>query len=86
MEARDIIERVNRIDAVYVPHTAVERAILGIEECVARSRGAAEPRNCIITGLSGTGKTTSRKAVLSCCNPRGGATTACGSRTGSRGW
>jgi hypothetical protein len=65
MEARDIIERVNRIDSVYVPHTAVERAILGIEECIARSWGAAEPQNCIITGISGTGKTTSCKAVLS---------------------
>ncbi len=65
MSLEKIISRVNKVDSCYIPHTAIDDAIKGIERCILLSEGAKEPVNVMLTGHSGTGKTTACNAVLS---------------------
>ncbi len=65
MISKEIIERVNKIDDVYIPHSSIKKAIEGIQRCISMSKSSKEPVNFLLTGDGGTGKTTTCNAILS---------------------
>ncbi len=60
----EIIQRVNKIDEVYITHYAIKKAIEGIHRCILMSKSSKEPVNFVLSGDGGTGKTTASNAVL----------------------
>ncbi|MDQ4626715.1 ATP-binding protein [Janthinobacterium lividum] len=59
-----LIARVAELDKVIILHAAFEKAVLGIEECVLKSRHYLEPVGSLVLAEAGLGKTTVSRALL----------------------
>lgn len=59
------LTKINQIDSGFITHTSISNAIAGIEKSILISKGSKEPDNVLLTGLAGTGKTTTCNAILS---------------------
>ena len=60
----NLIARVAELDKVIVLHTAFEKTVMGIEECVLKSRHYLEPVGSLVLAEAGMGKTTVSRALL----------------------
>ncbi|MBD8544470.1 TniB family NTP-binding protein [Oxalobacteraceae sp. CFBP 8761] len=65
MLKENLIARVAELDKVIILHAAFEKAVLGIEECVLKSRHYLEPVGSLVLAEAGLGKTTVSRALLS---------------------
>jgi type II secretory pathway predicted ATPase ExeA len=64
MLREDLIARVSELDKVIILHAAFGNAVLGIEECVQKSRHYIEPVGSLVLAEAGLGKTTVSRALL----------------------
>lgn len=64
MQTITTLQRVALLDKVVVPHPAWERAMQGIQECVAKSEVYREPVGSLLLADGGMGKTTVCRAIL----------------------
>jgi len=64
MSQQSIFSRVAQLDKIVVRHPALERARLGIEDCVAKTQFFREPVGSLLLGEGGMGKTTVCRSLL----------------------
>jgi type II secretory pathway predicted ATPase ExeA len=64
MISESLIARVAELDKVIILHSAFQKAVHGIEECVMKSRHYIEPVGSLILADAGLGKTTVSRALL----------------------
>lgn len=64
MDQQNILSRVSQLDKIVVRHPALEKARLGIEECVTKTQFFREPVGCLLLGEGGMGKTTVCRSLL----------------------
>ncbi|HEY0063126.1 MAG TPA: TniB family NTP-binding protein [Telluria sp.] len=64
MNQQNIFSRVAQLDKIVVRHPALEKARLGIEDCVAKTQFFQEPVGCLLLGEGGMGKTTVCRSLL----------------------
>jgi Cdc6-like AAA superfamily ATPase len=65
MPREDLIQRVAQLDKMIVAHDAFSAALLGIEDCVAKSQFYREPIGSLLLAEGGMGKTTVCNVIVS---------------------